>query len=147
MRFASTPLILSLIIACAPAEEEAQPAGPTLADFAGTWEVSSMLAGVADTVHSTLAGTADPSSWTMTLGGMDPIPLQVSIIGDSLIAQSGQYMSILREGVPVTVRVAGVLQNDMLVGTVLASYQIAADSVERVMGTTMGMRAGSSMQH
>jgi len=139
MRVVSSLLMVAFLVACEPAQEEAQPAGPTLADFAGTWQNSSTLTGVEDPVPSTLSGSDDGSSWTMTLEGRDPIALQVSIHGDSLIGQSEEYESVLREGVMVSVRTASVLQDGMLMGNLVASYR-TAEGVEQVTGTMHGMR-------
>jgi hypothetical protein len=116
------------------------PAGPTLADFAGTWENTSTLTGVAAPVTSTMTGTADTTGWTMTLQGRAGIPLHVSVVGDSLIAQSAEYESILRKGVMVTTRTAAVLKDGMLVGTLMADYK-TAKGVEKVAGTYEGKRA------
>ena len=112
-------LALTLVVACGGAEEEAPPAqpaaaaapAPTPADFAGTWQVASVLEGTPDTVRSTMTGSPDGSTWTMSLEGRPNIPLTVSMMGDSLIGQSAEYESVLRAGVMVTVRTASVMQN------------------------------------
>ena len=142
MRVVSSLVVLALFAACGPAaeEEEAQPAGPTLADFAGTWQNSTTLDGVADPVPSTMIGSADGSSWTMTLEGRENIPMTVSLKGDSLIAQTDEYESVLRAGVMVSVRMAAVLEDGMLMGTLVATYN-TPDGTEQVNGTTHGTRA------
>ena len=137
MRAIKFLLAAALITACAAKEEEAPapapPAGPTLADFAGTWNVKSVLEGTPDTVSSTLAGTADASSWTMSLEGRPNIPMTVSIVGDSLVGQSAEYESVLRKGVQVTTNSVLRLEGGRLVGTSVAHYQTAtADSVVRL---------------
>jgi len=143
MRLVPAVLIAIALAACAPAEqpavEEAPPAGPTLADFAGTWQNSATLTGVEAPVPSTMTGTEAGTDWTMTLEGRDPVPLQVSIVGDSLITQTGEYESILRPGVMVTVRTASVLQGGMLMGNMVATYKAAAGE-EQVTGTIQGTR-------
>ncbi|MDA1082693.1 MAG: hypothetical protein O2973_13675 [Gemmatimonadetes bacterium] len=118
----------------------APPAGPTLADFAGTWDNTSTLTGVADPLKSTMTLTADGVGSTLTLEGRDPIALQVSVVGDSLISQSAEYESILRSGVMVSTRTAGVLADGMLTGNMVATYKTPAGE-ELVTGTLMGMRA------
>jgi hypothetical protein len=125
----------------APAAAEVQPAGPTVADFAGTWQLSAVVEGTPDPVPVTLEGSADGSDWTMVLEGRDPISVEVSINGDSLIVQSAEYESVLRAGVMVTVRTAGVMEDGGMVGTMLATYRTEAGE-EQVPGTLEGMRGG-----
>lgn len=142
MRVTALAGCLALLVACAPAErqeEPAPPAGPSLADFAGTWNTTTMLVGVEAPVESQMIGTAD-GVWSMVLPGRDPVPLQVSVVGDSLIATSGEYESVVRPGVMVSVRVASVLHGDMLMGNLTATYRTAAGE-EVVTGTTQSARA------
>ncbi len=147
MRSASALLFVVLLAACAPADEAAeQPAEEqapapalTVADFAGMWQNTAMLEGTPDPVMSTMSGSADGTNWTMTLEGRDPIPMQVSIVGDSLIAQSVEYESILRPGVMVTVRTASVLVDGMLQSNLLAIYRTPAGE-EQVRGTMQSTR-------
>lgn len=131
MRFAVALLAVAAVTACAAKEESAADtttpaaaaaAAPTLADFAGTWNTASVLEGSPDTVRSTLTGTAD-GTFTMSLEGRENIPLTVSISGDSLIAQSAEYESVLQKGVMVTVRTAGVRTGDTMTGKVVATYK------------------------
>ena len=142
MRIAAL-LALVALTACAPKEEEAPapapPAAPTLADFAGTWNIVSVLEGTADTVRSTLTGAAD-GTWSMTLEGRPNIAVTASMSGDSLIGQSAEYESILRKGVMVSVRTASVMANGMLQGNLAATYKSAAgDTV--VKGAFTGTKA------
>lgn len=147
MRFVP-PFLVALLftVACGageqaePAAEEMEPAGPTLADFAGTWEVQSMIPGTEDPVPSTLHGSADGSEWTMDLEGRPSLPMTVMMVGDSLVAETGEYESILREGVMVQVRTASVMQNGELVGQLVATY-MTADGDEVITGTMRGTRA------
>lgn len=118
---------LALVIACAGGEEAPPPppppaAAPTLADFAGTWQVATVLEGTPDTVRSSMTGTAD-GAWTMSLEGRPNVPLTVTVAGDSLVGQSAEYESVLRPGVMVTVRTASVMSNGMLNGNVRATYK------------------------
>ena len=139
MRSASILMLVALLAACSPAKEAPPAAAPTLADFAGTWNVTSTLTGVENPVPSTMTGTADASSWTMSLEGRPDIPVQVSVVGDSLIGQSAEYESVLRAGVMVSVRTAAKLTDGMLMGTVVATYKSAAGE-EVVTGTMHGSR-------
>lgn len=142
MRTFASLLAIALLAACTPKEEPPPPppAAPTIADFAGTWNVKSVLEGTPDTVTSTLTGTADPASWTMTLEGRPNVALTISMSGDSLVAQTAEYESILRKGVMVTVRIASVLSDGMMVGNLVATYKTPTGE-QVVKGTTMGMKA------
>ena len=91
------------------------------------------MEGTPDPVPSRFRGE-ETGGWVVLLEGRDPIPLTVSIKGDSLIAISGQYPSILRKDVMVTVRTAGVLQDGRLVGKLVATYD-SPDGQEVVTGT------------
>lgn len=144
MRVTPAVLVAALLIACAPAEEapevvEAPPAGPTLADFAGTWQNSAMLEGQTAPVISTTSGTAAGTDWTMTFEGRPAVTLQPSVVGDSLILVSSEYESVLRPGVMVTTRTAAVLQNGALVGNLTATYR-TPQGEQVVRGTITGTR-------
>lgn len=151
MRIASAVLAAVLLVGCAPDEEEAPPAevpameepssaAPMqLADFAGTWQNTATLEGVAEPVPSTMTGSAAGNDWTMSLEGRPNIPLTVTVQGDSLISESAEYESVLRPGVMVTVRTAGVLQNGELVGNMVARYRTPSGE-EVVSGTIRGVR-------
>jgi hypothetical protein len=145
MRLAPALLVALAVVACAPADQPAveeapaPPPAPTLADFAGTWQNSATLTGVEAPVLSTMTGTEAGTDWTMTLEGRDPVPLQVSIVGDSLITQTGEYESVVRPGVMVSVRTASALHDGMLMGNMVATYKTAAGE-EQVTGTIQGSR-------
>lgn len=140
MRVLPSLLVVVFLVACGPSEREGAPdPGPTIADFAGTWQNTVRLEGVADPVPSRITGSADGGDWLLLLEGRDPIPLHVSISGDSLIAESEEYESILRPGVASWVRTAGVLEDGRLVGNVTATYRTPAGE-EVVRGTIQGTR-------
>ncbi|HUE90347.1 MAG TPA: hypothetical protein VMO26_30045 [Vicinamibacterales bacterium] len=142
---------LTLLAACTADDEQAaaepdaeaaeQPgmAGVTMADFAGTWQNTARLEGVDEPVTSTMSGSASGDDWTMSLEGRDPIPMQVSVVGDSLIGQSAEYESILRPGVMVSVRTASVLRGDVLMGNLVATYR-TPEGEQRVSGSVEGRR-------
>lgn len=132
MRPAVALLTLTLLMACGGAEEAPPPdqpaaapapAAPSLADFAGTWQGATVFEGRPDTVKSTISGSPDGGTWTLSLEGRPAIPMTASVVGDSLIAESVEYESILRPGVMVTVRTASALQDGRMVGTVRATYK------------------------
>lgn len=136
MRIAAALLTATLLVACAPKEDAPPPPppGPTLADFAGTWNVASVLEGSPDTVKSTMTGSAD-GTWSMSLEGRPNVPVTASIVGDSLVGQSAEYESVLRPGVMVTVRTASVLKDGMLMGVLVATYKTPTG--EQVVNGTM----------
>lgn len=148
MRITAALLALTVVVACAPKEEApadsaaaapAAPAAPTVADFAGTWNQSAVLEGTPDTVKSTTVINADGTG-TMSLEGRSNIPLTLSISGDSLVTQSAEYESVLRKGVMVTVRSAGVMQNGMMMGNLEATYKTPSGT-QVVKGTISGTKA------
>lgn len=139
MRPTAAACCLALAIACAPAEAPEAAATLSLATFAGDWQVTSQLEGVEAPVESRLTSSADGSTWTMTLEGRDPVALQVSLEGDSLIAVSAEYESILRPGTMVTVRTANMMHGDMMRGTLVATYR-TPEGEEVVRGTTQSTR-------
>jgi hypothetical protein len=147
MRTAAFAGCLALLAACTPAPEqqaEAPPAPPaaapaTMADFAGTWNTVATLPGAAP-VESKLVGSPDGSTWKMVLAGRDSIPLQASIVGDSLVTVSAEYESVIRAGVMVTVRTAAVRSGEELVGNLTATYK-SATGEEVVNGTIRSTRA------
>jgi hypothetical protein len=144
MRTAALAGCLALLAACTPAPEQAEapPAPPaaTLADFAGTWNTTSTLTGVTAPVESQLVGSADGSTWTLVFPGRDPVPLQASVMGDSLIAVSAEYESVVRPGVRVMTRTAAVRSGAELVGNLVATYKTAG-GVSVVTGTFRSTRA------
>jgi glucose/arabinose dehydrogenase len=146
MRAAVAALVsLTLLTACAPKDEAPAaddaavqaPAAPTVADFAGTWQIQAVIG--TDTVPSTMTIAADGSS-TLTLEGRPPVALTVSISGDSVVTQSAEYESVLRRGTMVTVRTAAVKSGDnMMTGNMMATYK-SATGEEMAHGTVTGTK-------
>ena len=113
----------------------------TPASFAGTWSTTATLEGAAKPVPSTLVGSADGATWTLSLEGRPNVAATASMSGDSLIIQSAEYESVLRKGVMVTTRTATVMSdNTMMMGNMVASYK-TPKGVEEVKGTIMSTRA------
>lgn len=135
--------ILVVLAACGPKADTA-PADTvtiqhTLADFAGEWTGSAQLTGTEAPVPVTISGTADPMSWRMMLENRPQIPLEVSVEGDSLIALSTRFESVIRPGVMVMVRTAHVLENGTLVGNLISTYDTPAGQ-EVVKGTIRSIK-------
>ena len=148
-RIASSLLLVATITACggtkeAPADSVAaapeMAAAPTLASFAGTWQLSATLAGVEKPVASTLTSTPDGASWTISLEGRPNVAITASMSGDSLVAVTAEYESVLRKGVMVVTRTASVLKDGALVGNMTATYKTPTGE-EVVAGTISGTRA------
>jgi hypothetical protein len=121
----------------APAEDPARET--TLAHFAGTWDVQVDLEGVDEPVSVQLSGSASDPEWTMIVEGRDPIPTRVRVESDSLIGESAPFESILRAGVMVRARTAGMVRNDQMTGTAVVTYMTESGE-ESVRGTTRGRR-------
>lgn len=135
MSRAALLLVLPMMLACSPAEEE--PMADTTAmtapmNYAGNWTVTSMPEG-RDTVLVTydLVATNDQSGWTTTLPGRETQTLRiVSISGDSVVSELGPFQSVLRPNEMVTTRTTLRPEGDRLVGTTIARYATTgADSV------------------
>jgi hypothetical protein len=145
MRAVTTFLCVLLVAACGAAEQPPQAgdaadtAAHDIADYAGTWENVVTLDGAAAPIPSTMSGSSAGTDWTMSLEGRPGIPLQVKIVGDSLISESAEYESLLRPGVMVSVRTASVLRDGVLVGDVVADYR-TAEGNQQVHGTLRGTR-------
>lgn len=130
---------LVAFVACAPAEQEeaadtqeaAAPAAMTLADFAGTWSMRTMTeAGDSVLIEYQMTASEDPAGWTITFPGREPMPVAVTLDGDSLMVSLGTYPSALRADVSVTTTSVNRLVDGRLVGTFVAHYATTnADSV------------------
>src|SRR3989442_14661694 len=102
----------------------AKKGGIKLSDFAGTWDVKSVM-GPKDSVvvTSVLTATADGKGWTIKLANRDPIPVRVVAVGgDSVVMEAGPYESILRPGQMVTTHTVGHYKGDAMTGTIQARY-------------------------
>jgi len=123
--------------ACAKGGEQAggEAATLNLADVAGKWTLQAMAEGSDSVlVTSEINATATTEGWTLVLPGRDPIPLQVTTGGDSVVTHGGPFESVLRPGVQVTIENVMRLVNGQLEGVTVAHYQgvAGADSVARL---------------
>jgi hypothetical protein len=112
----------------------------TLADVAGRWAVQAWRdTGSVVLATYELVGTADPASWQILFPNRQPVPLRVTVAGDSMVAEAGPYESVLRSGVAVVTRTVNRLEGGRLVGTFMARY--ATNIVDSVLrGRTEGSR-------
>ena len=137
-------LAAALLAGCAkpeapPAEPPAAPPGLDLAALAGTWTMETR-GETSDSVlvTYTMTGTATTDGWTITLPGRDPMPMTITVSGDSVMTANGPYESVLRKGVQVSTTGVVRLVDGKLVGRTVARYSVTtADSVVnlRVTGT------------
>ena len=132
---------LSVTIALVACEKKPPPAPAfSLADVSGTWTIRAMRdTGDAVLTEYQMSGTADPTSWTMTLPNRPPMRVRVTVDADSFIVETPPYPSILQEGVAVVSRGVSRLRDGKLVGTFVAKY--ATRMVDSVLtGRTEGTR-------
>lgn len=150
MRAIATLMVVSLVAACggdadeAPPEESAaatmQAEGPSMPDLTGTWNATAMVDGTPDPVLSQLEFAADGSAM-MTLPDRDPMAVDVSMSGDSVIISSPEYQSVIRDGVSVSIRLASLVDGDMMTGRLVATYR-SAEGEEIVGGSLEAHRGG-----
>lgn len=145
MRFAVLAASL-LFLACAKKEEAAEapappppPPAPTVADYAGTWNATTSMTGAEKPVETQLVINADGTG-VMNAPGREPVAMTLSISGDSLIAVSAEYESLIRKGTKVTIRTANHRGGDELHGNVVATYKTAKGD-EVVTGTMTAKKA------
>lgn len=130
---------LALVGGCAkkeppPAPEPPPPPAPAPIDMnavAGTWDMKTMAAtGDSVLVSYTLTATADTAGWVLNFPKRKPVPLTVTVSGDSVMAVSAEYESVLQKGVKVFTTSAYHLVDGKLTGTAVAHYSVTtADSV------------------
>lgn len=137
MRLTSIAL-LGLLLACGKAAEAPPadasmggdaPAGVDLASLAGTWTLHTTPDGRDTVITSEIMATGTTEGWTMTMAGREPVPVRVRVEGDSILTETGPFPSVLREGVMVTTSAVYHVVDGRLVGTLVARYEGAADSV------------------
>jgi hypothetical protein len=138
----------SLLFGCARTETAATdsaaapapgPAGLTAADLTGRWNMRAVPVS-GDTTPTTFVITAgaDNTGWTLTYPNRPPLPMRVTIDGDSIVSESEPYESVRRKGVQVRTNTVLRLEGENLVGSAVARYSTkSADSVLnlRVTGT------------
>ena len=128
-------------VGAADAMDEA-PAGITMADLAGTWNIKSKLDGSDKVITYDLVASGDGSSWTIKFPGREPVPARVVATGgDSVVWEAGPFESVIRKGVTVKKsRVTARLQDGKLTGKTTAVYDgKGADTLAHL--TVEGTRA------
>lgn len=121
--------------AAEPAPAVAAAPAFSLADAAGTWTyVARSATGDTVLVTATLTAAADAAGWTLTFPNRPPLPMKVTVSGDSVLTSVGPYESVLRKGVTVTTEGAARMVDGKLVGRSTAHYSVAtADSVRSLI--------------
>jgi hypothetical protein len=131
-------LMVGIVMSAACAKAETPPAAEmpavpsiNLADLAGSWTSQTTAQGSDSVlVTSTIVASADPMGWTITLPGRDPMPMGITVSGDSIMTATGPYESVLRAGVQVSTTGVLHLVDGQLSGPMVARYTTAgADSV------------------
>lgn len=114
------------------------PAPVNLADVAGKWNVKAVPTSGPDTTttSSVITATATTSGWTITFPGRKPIPMKVSVDGDSIMTQAGPYPSVRRKGVTVSTNSVMRLQGGNLVGSTTAHFKVKTSDSVLVLNTT-----------
>lgn len=147
-RTAFTLCSASLLFGCAKTETAATdsaaapaptPAGLTAGDLTGKWDMRAVPVS-GDTTPTTFVITAgtDNTGWTLTYPNRAPLPMRITIDGDSVVSESEPYESVRRKGVQVRTNTVLRLEGENLVGSAVARYTTkGADSVLnlRVTGT------------
>ncbi len=129
---------VALALACSKGDEA--PAADTmavapapmlnLADLAGTWDMKTMREGSDSVLVSyTLTATGTTEGWTINFPDRQPIPMRVTVSGDSLMMEAGPYESVLRRGVQVSTSTVSRLEGGKLMGRATARYSAGPDSV------------------
>ena len=123
-----------------PTAEAAAPAvapAPafSLADAAGTWTyVAKSATGDTVLVTAELKATADAAGWTLNFPKRPPLPMRVTVSGDSVLTSVGPYESVLRTGVTVMTEGTARMVDGKLVGRSTAHYSVkTADSVRMLI--------------
>jgi hypothetical protein len=113
-----------------------------LADVAGKWNVRAVPASGTDTTptNSVITATATTSGWTITFPGRQPIPMRVTVDGDSIMTEAGPYPSVRRRGAQVTTTGVMRLNGGNLVGSTTAHFKVSTPDSVLVL-TTTGTRA------
>lgn len=131
----STPVDTGAV-AMAPEPAPAAPAAApiSLGSVAGKYRVTSRgQAPDTSVVTYELNATGDTTGWTITFPNRKPVPVRiVSVSGDSIVVETGQFESVRRAGVPVSTRTTYRLENGQLVGTTVARYKVSGPDTMRV---------------
>jgi len=116
------------------------PAGPSLASFAGVWNVNVMPEGRDTVVTTYVLNTTDTTAWAFAFPNRPPIQMRVTgRSGDSVMTEAGPFDSSLRPGTQVSVSSVAWIEDGKFMARTTARYPTrGADSVAALM--TVGTR-------
>ena|SRR6058998_1382541 len=135
----TSTMVASSTVSTPPAP--AAPAPINLADVAGKWNMSSVPAsGDTTPTKYVLNATGNTSGWTFNFAGRAPVPVTVTVDGDSIRTESAEYSSVRRKGVKVRTMGWWHLQNGTLSGTTTAHYVVKTPDSVMVLNSS-GTRA------
>lgn len=122
-------------MAPAPEPTPVAPAVFPAAEAAGKWTyVAKTPTGDTTLVTAEMDATADAKGWMIMLPGRKPMPMTVTVSGDSVMTSSGPYESVLRKGVTVTTNGVMRMSGGKMTGTSVAHYSVkTADSVRKMV--------------
>jgi hypothetical protein len=114
--------------------------GISLADLAGTWNMTTTSTDPSDTFVNEYQLVIDDAGWTLHYPDRDPVPATAVVEGETIVTDAGPFESVRMPGTMVTTHTVFHLEGDRLVGDVTATWQTAAgDSVAQLR--TEGTRA------
>jgi hypothetical protein len=115
----------------------AAPAPINLSDVAGKWNMSSVPAsGDTTPTKYVLNASGNTSGWTLNFAGRPPVPVTVTVDGDSIRTESAEYSSVRRKGVKVRTTGWWHLQNGTLTGSTTAHYAVKTPDSVMVLNST-----------
>lgn len=111
------------------------PAGPSLASFAGVWNVNVMPEGRDTVVTTYVLNTTDTTAWAFAFPNRPTIQMRVTgRSGDSLMMEAGPFESSLRPGTQVSTNSVAWMEDGKLMARTIARYPTTgADSVAALM--------------
>jgi hypothetical protein len=150
MRYLALICCAGLLIGCGGQQEaasdemEGEAASmemASLGDYAGTWQMQALTeAGDSVLVEYEMVATDSMDGWTITFPERETMPLRViSHEGGSLVTEVGPYESLFRPDVMVTTRMTSRLENGMLVGSFMATYD-TEDADSTMSGQARGTK-------
>jgi hypothetical protein len=114
--------------------------GISLADLAGTWNMTTTSTDPSDTFVNEYQVVIDDAGWTLHFPDRDPVPATAVVEGETIVTDAGPFESVRMPGTMVTTHTVFRMEGDRLVGDVTATWQTAAgDSVGQLR--TEGTRA------
>jgi len=140
------PFPLAVLLAALGCGDQPEPPAPplhtpTLADFAGSWDLTVTFPEQGDTVHASLTGSEAGSDWVMINPGNQRVRMPtVSLKGDSMILVSEDFPAVVSPGARAQVRTAAVLREGVMEGKILATFDLRDGSQQVRAGEIRAVR-------